>query len=212
MKIKLFFILICFSVSAIAQQQKMSKESMQILQQKKRLKIDSIKKLNLIDRKYRYLDDNFKINIPKDTFDAAIEKYKFIKPRIRRYKDSLSVVLTQELKDMDVSRIATLEIGYTWLRLAYHLWLTEKETQLLGEKLGFNHPYRLKKFIVNDDDSSKERKQIITNLKNRMKKENSYQLDTFPSTHKLLNFALRKNPVRDRAFKKQFDKFHKKHK
>ncbi|PQJ80013.1 hypothetical protein [Polaribacter porphyrae] len=213
MKNKVFILALFISIYGFAQNknhqdlQKMSKEELAFFWERKKLKIDSLSKIDFLSRNYKHLDSNFNISISKELFDTAVEKYKFIRPRIRKYRDSLSVVLAYELDDEDASRIAKIRIGYTWLRFAYHIWLSEKECEKIGRNFGFTHPYRFKEFLVDDTNKEKRRLNFIDDLKKRMKKENSYQLDTFPNTNKLLNFALLENPIRKKAFKKK----HKKH-
>jgi hypothetical protein len=173
-----------------------------ILDKNKQYQSDSLSKLNYLNRTYKYLDTDFKINIPKDTFDFAVKKYKFYKERIKKYKDSLTVVMVHEFSGNEASRFATLRIGYTWRRLAYHLWISEEESKILGNKNNFNHPYKLKTYIENDTIQTQQRKNIIKDLKSKMFAEGFYKLDTFPNTRKLLNFALRENPERKSDFEK----------
>jgi len=155
-----------------------------------------------LDRKYTYLDDNFNITIPKDTFDLALKKYNFYVNKIKKHKDSVNIILQHELKDWDASRIASLRINYSWLRLGYHLWLSEEQTKKLGEKLNFKHPYKLKQFIIDDTNNSKERITIIENLKARMTQHFLYNFKNYKNSKKLLNFALGENPQRKRDFEK----------
>lgn len=213
MKNIILTIILFISISGFSQKQdaknipNMSKEEFDIFLAKKRIKLDSLRKIDFLDKNYTYLDANFKPVISSKTFNLAVEENKFIKSRIRNYKDSLRIILAYEIKDSDASRFATNRIGYTWLRLGYHLWLSEEECKEIGENFGFTHPYKFKEHIIDDKDKGKERLLFIRNFKKRMQKETNYQLDTFINTSNLLDFALHKNPVRIKAFKK----IHKKH-
>ncbi|QTE21430.1 hypothetical protein [Polaribacter cellanae] len=169
MKKKLFILVLFISTCGFSQNKnyldlkKMTKEELVFFWKQKDLKMDSLSKIDFLNKNYKYLDDNFNISISKETFDKAIKKYKFIKSRIRKYKDSLSVVLAYELGDEDASRIAKTRIGYTWLRLAYHIWLSEKECKKIGKNFGFTHPYRFKEFIIDDTNNEIKRLNLIDN-------------------------------------------------
>ena len=69
---------------------------------------------------------------------------------IKKYNDSLGVVMMLEFDDWDKCRIACLQVGYSWLRLGYHTWRTEAEIKKIAKSVGITHPWRMQQYL-NDD-------------------------------------------------------------
>ncbi|MFB9080811.1 hypothetical protein ACFFLS_21950 [Flavobacterium procerum] len=168
-----------------------SQEQIQQILQEKNKKNDSLVKIDFLGYKYKYLDENFKINIPKDIYEKTFTDYKFIPGRIKNYRDSLGVVLIAEFKDNDAARIAGLRINYTWKRVGYHTWMSENEILALAKKLNIKMPYRLQELFLNNDPKVKSE---IQNLRDKLflelKKE---ELKTMP-TQELLRYGFKYNP------------------
>lgn len=154
-------------------------------------KIDSLVKIDFLSYKYKYLDKNFKITIPKEVYEKTILEYKFYTERIRTYKDSIIVVLAAELKDEDASRIASLRINYSWKRLSYYLWMKEDEVLELAKKLNVKMPYRLKELFEKNDPKVKSE---ILNLKDKLYLKLGNEDIKKMSGNELLNFAFKHNP------------------
>lgn len=158
---------------------------------KRDAKIDSLKKIDFLSYKYKYLDENFKIKISKEDFDKAISDYKIYPERIKKYSDSLYVVLMAELKDSDASRIAGLKIDYKWVRFGYHTWMSENEVLALAKKLNVKMPYRLQELFLNNDPKVKTEIQTLRDkLFLQLGKE---EIKTMP-TRELLNYGFKYNP------------------
>lgn len=154
-------------------------------------KIDSLTKIDFLSYKYKYLDENFKITIPKEVFEKAVVEYKFFPERIRKYRDSLGVVLMAEFKDFDAARISELRICYEWKRVAYHTWMNEKEVLDLAQKLDIKMPYRLQELFLNNDPKvAAEIQNLRKTLFAQLGKE---ELMTMPAKQLLL-FAFSNNP------------------
>lgn len=155
-------------------------------------KIDSLIKIDFLSYKYKYLDENFKIKIPKEVYEKTFVDFKFIPGRTKTHKDSMAVALMAEFKDWDAERIASLRINYTWLRLSYHLWMNEKEVLELAKKLNVKMPYRLKELFTTNDPKVKSE---ILNLKEKLYLRFGNEDIKKMSGNELLNFALKQNPV-----------------
>jgi hypothetical protein len=108
------------------------------------------KKSKLIDYfnyNYKYLDKNYKISISNREFQNTIVKYEFYPELIKNYSDSLGIVLMAEFNDWDHARFAKMRLTYSWLRLGYHLWLSEHDTKQMAKKYGYTHPYLFKEYL-----------------------------------------------------------------
>ena len=61
----------------------------------------------------KYLDKNLKISITNNEFQNTIIKYNFFSDRIKKYNDSLNVVLMAEFNDWDHARFAIMRLTYS---------------------------------------------------------------------------------------------------
>ncbi|MBZ4034968.1 hypothetical protein K6T82_09325 [Flavobacterium sp. 17A] len=182
----LCLLIVCFLLSTSM----FSQQDMQKLMREKDLKIDSLIKIDFLAYKYKYLDENFKIKIPKEVYEKAFVDYKFIPERIKTYKDSLGVVLMAEFKDWDAERIASFRINYSWKRLSYYLWMKENEVLELAKKLNVKMPYRLKELFEKNDPKVQSE---LQNLRDKIYLKTAAQ-DIFKlSTKDLLNYAFKHN-------------------
>lgn len=168
-----------------------SQENKEKISRENNPKIDSLVKIDFLSYKYKYLDKNFKIKIPKEVYEKTFVAYHFIPEKTKTYKDSLSVVLMAEFKDWDAQRIASLRINYTWQRLSYYLWMNEKEVLDLAKKLKIKMPYRLKELFVANDPKVKSE---VLNLKNKLYLKFGNEDIKKMSGDELLNFAFKQNP------------------
>lgn len=85
-------------------------------------------KENYIHKPFKHLNDKWQIIVNKEDFQNYLNKYGYIDDNIVSYKDSLSVIMTAEFHgDWTTARQAAFQIGYTWTRLGYHLWLDDAE-------------------------------------------------------------------------------------
>lgn len=159
--------------------------------QKQDAKIDSLRKIDFLSYKYKYLGENFKIKIPNEIYKKTVEEYKFFPERIKTYRDSLSVVLMTEFKDWDAARISELRICYEWKRVGYHTWISELEILNLAKKLNVKMPYRLQEMFLNNDPKVKSE---IQNLRNKLyAKSGNEEIKKMP-TDKLLLYSFKNNP------------------
>ncbi|GAA4892000.1 hypothetical protein GCM10023311_15530 [Flaviramulus aquimarinus] len=146
-----------------------------------------------LDYNYKYLDSNYNINIDSIQFNKTVIKYKFIKERINKYEDSLSVILMSEFGDWKKSRIAKHRITYSWERVGYHLWKKEDEVKKMGEEFNLNYPYKLQQLFYYPNGNKKIIK-IIDTL--RIQLMNQFKLDTLKNMNNpnLMRFAFNNNP------------------
>lgn len=168
---------------------------------------------------YKYLDENFQISIPSEVFQAGIAKYKFYPDMINSYRDSIAVVTMIEFDDWTKSRRADLALTYSWKRLGYHLWMDENEAEEFAKKFGFEHPWRMKVFLVDENNTNpdvelffkKHRKQVahskivkelINEVENEIPPERNYKAPDFMSLDRssFLTQAFRYNPERIKDF------------
>lgn len=181
------FIIILFLIFSSASAQEITKEMLL----KRDLKIDSLRKIDFIGYKYKYLDKDFKFKISKKEYEKSIKKNKVYPEKILKYRDSLSVILMAEFKDWDAARIAELKITYTWERVGFHIWKNKEEVEEIAKRLNIKHPYRLQELLLRDDPKVSAE---IENLRNKLfLKFNTEGLKTMPSD-KLLVFAFSNNP------------------
>lgn len=149
---------------------------------------------SLMDLNYRFLDENYKILLPKDSFNFALKKYNFYEDRIRNYKDSLLVTLMYELKDVELTNKAHFRIGYTWERLSYHIWSTEKETKNIAHNFGFNHPYKFKNYLIDEKINETKKNNFIKKIRDSIKAKTGKDISLKP--YKLFfKEAFRSNPI-----------------
>lgn len=164
-------------------------------------KIDSLSKIDFINRTYKYLDQNLKPNIPEVLYRETFVKNKFIERPSYKYSDSVSVCLMAEFNDDVACRIAKIQITYTWLRVGYHLLLSAKECQDLANSLHITKPFLFQRF-VRDNPKNDNVIEIMTGLRNRLlyvKPELNFENLT---NNELLNLGLKYNPVRIDDLKK----------
>ncbi|WP_163407387.1 hypothetical protein [Flavobacterium ajazii] len=154
-------------------------------------------RINYFTKKYTYLDQNLKVNMNSQKFEAFKKKYNF--SRTDTARDSLSVALMAEFNNWDQARIAELRISYTWVRLGYHLLLNEFETKKIGKEFNIKYPYLLKEMISRNN--TQKVKNIISNLKKRIEKLDSITDLSKMNADQLMRKALEINPVRKKKYK-----------
>lgn len=168
-----------------------SQDNMEEIIRKKDIKIDSLIKIDFLSYKYKYLDENFKINIPKEVYEKMLMDSRLIPERIKKYSDSLDVILKTEFNDDDATRIAKLRITYSWERVGLHIWKNKDEVIEIAKKLNVKHPYRLQElFLKNDPRLAVEIQNLRKTLFANYGKE---ELMMMPAKQ-LLPFAFSNNP------------------
>ncbi|MGB5983300.1 MAG: hypothetical protein WBG46_14255 [Nonlabens sp.] len=168
-----------------------------LLSEKEQAKIDSLKAIDWLSYEYDFLDENFNPKITEQEFQAALSEGKFIAARINTRNDSIGVAVYKQIKDFDAMRIAKLRLTYTWERISWYLLLNSQEAQGLAADLGFKHPYRLKEFMEDESNQSKERLALLADLRLKVAQleqveENVDSLDL----KELFNRAFRYSPDR----------------
>ncbi len=157
--------------------------------------IDSFVKMDFFKKNFKYLDSDFKINIDSITFNAAVRKYKFYTERIKNYEDSLTIVLTYELRSNHGSRIAANRITYKWKKIGYYLWLSENEAKELGLSFGFEKPYLFYEFLIDEDKRTVEKSIVFKKLEEKLI-ENNIDIQSIDTYKKLIHIAFKHNPDR----------------
>ena len=179
---------------------KYNKDSLKIVDRKNSFRLDSLKKIDFINYKYKYLDKNFKIKISSQLFEETIVKHKFYKERITKHKDSIGVVLMAEFNDFLVGNFIKNRICFSWQRLAYHLWLSSLDAENLGKSIQISHPYLVYEFILKNSINNEIIRKLIDDLKIKMiATDATLNFDNY-SIPKLLSTALRLNPQRIKDF------------
>lgn len=167
-------------------------DSIKKITQKER---DSFLKLNLIDRSYLYLNDDFKIEIDSLSFQNVIKDYPGI---VETYKDSLMRILSYELKSTSGGGLAFHRILFNWEKLSYYIWTSEGEAQELGYKLGFKHPYRFYEYLMDDTIYTVGKLKLLNEIKVKLSKVDTNAIEIKPYK-KFLRYAFKVNPMRHEA-------------
>ncbi|BAO55817.1 hypothetical protein [Nonlabens marinus] len=132
--------------------------------------LDSLLKIDWLEYNYRELDEDHKILTSSDQFETWKAGMNFKPNEVLDYKDSLSVVLNNELKDGNAARIAILRLSYTWDRASWSVLLPATEVEAIAAKQHIKHPYN---FVTNLRENPKEsaaNRRLIRQLKSRLKK------------------------------------------
>jgi hypothetical protein len=170
------------------------------------LEYEKYKDYDYLGHKYKNLTDDYKIIISNADFQKTMDKYSIYPDRIRTFKDSLGVVMLDEFGNETQARIAKLKVGYTYLRVGYHIWLTEEETKELNNRYSFTHPYELRKFIGDASRWDDYMKSFMKDLRNELykvtEKKEIFELDTEP----FLSIALRYSPTRIKDYQARVSK------
>lgn len=128
-------------------------------------KVKEIDNVDFINYNYKNLDEDYKIIINSEDFDRTLAEYKFIKPRIRTYNDSLSVALMHEFKDWVVADVVKRRLLFSWERLGYYLHRDGAELKSVAKKLNLNHPYSVFYHLKLDKYNSRIKEKEIKRLK-----------------------------------------------
>lgn len=177
--------------------QSLPKGAESLITTQERQKIDSVKTVDWLAYDYQYLSEDFKIEIPHEVFQKGLKDGKFIKERITKYSDSLSVVLSVELQDQVATRIAGMQINYSWERLGWNLLMTASQAQELGTTLNFNLPYQVKKYLEDTSNQDTKRLKILNSLRTRVAQLEQVTEDVNElSLKNLFNRAFRYSPER----------------
>ena len=175
-------------------------------------KIDSLSKIDYIDRYYEFLDRDFNIiigNGEKEKFDAiyarfikeVVEPMNYrIKPINFGYKDSLRIILYDEFGDDRAVHIAFHRILKKWGNIAFYIWDSPAKAQEIGNGFGYTHPHRFYKFLIDDEKKSVEKDQLLKQVQSKILTELEVAMPIEPNKT-FLTFAFRKNPKRMEAMK-----------
>ena len=194
---KYLFLSIALCCSIIHTAQSLPKGAERLISDQERQKIDSVKTIDWLAYDYKYLNEDFQIQAPHKVFQKGLKDGKFITERITKYTDSLSVVLFIELEDVVATRIAGMQINYSWERLGWNLLMNASQAEELGKELNFDLPYQVKKYLEDTSNQHSKRLEILNNLRSRVAqleqvKENVNDLDL----KNLFNRAFRYSPER----------------
>lgn len=149
---------------------------------------------------YKYLNNKYQITIDSDTYEREIIRGEFYKSRINDYKDSLVVVMGVEFPNSpSAAKKASLRVGYSWQRLAYHTWQTPSEIENFAKTFNIYHPYRMKEFLIDEKNSNKSILDFFKNLRSIVPKTNTKDLEKL-NRRELLNHALATNQSRIEDF------------
>ena len=183
-------------------------DSIESVARKDQKERDSFIPLNLIDRPYKYLDDDFNIIIDSVAFKKVINYNPYGK--VETYKDSLMRILIYELKSTSGGGIAFHRILYKWEKLGFYIWKSEKETKSIANDFGFKHPYRFYKYLKNEHIHTEEKYQLLNEIKAEIRKVDTAVIEIKPY-EKFLRYAFKINPKRQQAME-AYLKAHSKHK
>jgi hypothetical protein len=145
--------------------------------------------LKYLDHRFKYMTEDYKINIDATTFDNTLKLIPSISNKSLSYKDSLLRILTLELKDPQEVSKAFNVFAYSWTRLSYHLWLTVEETKNMANKYNINHPLEFKYYLL-EENGNKEILEFKNNLKRRIIESTNDTTVLELNNNELFDFAL----------------------
>ncbi len=151
-----------------------------------------------LNHNYKYLDSNFKINISNEEFQNLARKHNFYIDRIKTYRDSIPVVISDEFDHKGQVHIASIRIKFTWLRASYYLWISEEAAKELGTRYNFKYPYRLYEYFRSNDISIWDdyMKNFMIELRNKVYEYTNDFSVLIMNTKEFTTFALVNNPQR----------------
>lgn len=187
--ISIFATLIFISVSCSQNRKKNNSASISHKAENKRN--SNLADIDYLNKKYKYLDRNFKINIDSTTFNF-INKDKM---HADNYKDSLVIILSHELQNDKAVNLAFHRILYKWKRVGIYIWEDQETAEKIALEHGFNHPYKFIAYLNNDSIHDSKRKSFLLQLKDKVEKSTKRNLDGYKSED-FLDFAFRQNPIR----------------
>jgi len=195
---KMLIIVITLLVQAVLYSQNKQRENIKVTDSihfflnAKTKKIDSLKAIDYFNRKYKYLDTNFNIKIDKKKFDELVLKNSII---VKTYKDSLMVVLLQELGDNDAVNIAFHRILFNWKKMSFYIWENEQTTKELAESFGFKHPYSFFIFMKDDNNGNPKKIEFLNQLQIKLLNEKLDKVGLKPY-NEFLNYCFKHNTER----------------
>ncbi|URM35449.1 hypothetical protein [Flavobacterium anhuiense] len=196
---KVILIIVPFIIISCSQKNKSNvankKQNIQLIY--KDNEIDSLIQLDFLDKKYQYLDKNFKIIIDSLKFN----KINSEKLSTNTYKDSLAIILKYELKNDAAVNIAFHRIVYSWKRVGVSIWEDEVNAKKIAYEFGFNHPYRFIKYLRDNNKYDTKKNIFLENLKNKIEKTTGKDLSSSNSLQ-ILDIAFKENPIRADEMKK----------
>ncbi|KAB1159742.1 hypothetical protein F7018_05380 [Tenacibaculum aiptasiae] len=163
--------------------------------EKREREIDSLKKIDFLSKKYKFLDKKFNLNVDNSTFQKAIKKYKFYPQKIKTYKDSLNVILTYELDSYHGANMATRRITYKWKKIGYYIWENNIKSKEIGLSFGYSHPYKFYEFLISERENDSLKIIFFKDLKRKLVKELNDSI-TIKPYKQFLKFAFKNNPKR----------------
>jgi len=200
-----------FTIASIFSQKEIKLDKKNYLKNSKN-KIDSLKKIDFLNKDYKYLNKDFIIIVDSATFNKGLREHKFYKEKITTYRDSLGVILMLELKDWHASRIAENRITFDWEKISYYIWESEEKSKEIGKTLFFSHPYRFFEYITNESINDYFKKELIQSLTKRIKKKLKKEIE-FKTYKQFFTFTFEESQQRrldmDAYFEKRKIKNHK---
>ena len=79
---------------------------------------ERIRNYNYFVHDYKYLNNEFELDVPTDTFKVFAERCNFNPEKIRCYQDSLAVVLFGEFNTWRQRNTAHYRISFPWKKVA----------------------------------------------------------------------------------------------
>ena len=169
----------------------------------RKIKVDSLKKIDYLSKVYSYIDSDFNIKISKKKFDEIASRSE---KKIKNHNDSLMIVLYEELKDNEAVNIAFHRILFSWEKLSLYIWENAQDAKLISERFGFKHPYRFYEFLRDKDIASQEKEDFLINLNRKVAEKIPNVVEILP-IDKFLNYTFFNNPERLRRNKEYLENF-----
>lgn len=186
----IIFLFICKTISVFPQKQIKSISNYDFLE------------LDFSIPELTYIDDDFKIkkSLTESEFIELRKNAGFYSNVPLQFQDSLRILLYHDLQDSDKAYKTALQMGYSWLRLGYHMWLCEADAKHFALRYSLWHPYQMRSLLNHPEKWDAYMKQwVLTFRKKMFRSTNDSEVLTMPN-ELLFNYALRNSSDRIRDF------------
>lgn len=164
-------------------------------------------KYDYLSHDYKYLDDDFRVNISNDLFQELIKKYNYFPERIKTCRDSLGVVLMGEFDDWHKARVAKYRILFNYLRASYYLWTTEYEIKQMCDKYSYKYVYDFYEYFSSEeDDWDDDMKLFMSELRKKVIEHTGNKSVSEMTNKEFLKYTLLCNPQRIKDYERLKEK------
>lgn len=152
--------------------------------------------VDFLSYRYKFLDKNKRILIPKNIYESTIKKYNFKDFQIKKYEDSLYVVMMAEFNDWRKARKAINVLTYKWEKLCFYTGKDIFYVKELAKKCNIENPYQMYEFLISENSIGEGIDELFADVKKSIRKIDENYDFTEKSRKQLLYYLFRINPDR----------------